>query len=340
MHRDRQATSRWLISQALCFCLLLQGSGIAEATPHLPPEQTFVSRTELEAARPGMGPDPSEAARRRSWSRILEATRNAAENAREMLARWLSEARAEVAAEEAAPARIAQAGGVLPLPPRLMAAFLGSTSRAQGGPPSPPGQGTAPVEKTPPDEIARLAEKATSGEIPLLAGWNLISLPQEPADPDPAAVFAAVSGQLAKVEIYNACDTADPWREYDPADPAGSDLTNVDHRCGIWVKATAAAVLPAGDTPPAATTIELCEGWNLIGFPTGEPRHPHVALSQVAGKWQRIFAYDAFDPEDPWEFFDPAVPDWANDLRLMQIGSASMSWRASAGFTDTTICTG
>ncbi|MCP3910520.1 MAG: hypothetical protein GY713_06170, partial [Actinomycetia bacterium] len=71
---------------------------------------------------------------------------------------------------------------------------------------------------------------------------------------------------------------------------------------------------------PATTTIELCEGWNLIGFPAAEPRHPHVALSSIAGKWQRVFGYDAFDSEDPWEYFDPAVPDWANDLGAMVPG--------------------
>ncbi len=48
---------------------------------------------------------------------------------------------------------------------------------------------------------------------------------------------------------------------------------------------------------PATTTIELCEGWNLIGFPAGEPRHPYAALSSIAGKWERIFGYDAFDSQ-------------------------------------------
>ncbi|MCP3935356.1 MAG: RHS repeat protein, partial [Actinomycetia bacterium] len=113
---------------------------------------------------------------------------------------------------------------------------------------------------------------------------------------------------------------ADPWKTYDPADPAASDLPAVDHRAGMWVKTTAATALPTAGTPPATTTIELCEGWNLIGFPAAEPRHPHAALASIAGKWQRIFAYDAFDPEDPWEYFDPTVPDWANDLRLMVPG--------------------
>ncbi|MCP3998104.1 MAG: RHS repeat protein, partial [bacterium] len=118
----------------------------------------------------------------------------------------------------------------------------------------------------------------------------------------------------------DACDLTDPWKVYDPADPAASDLTAVDHEIGMWVSATAADVLPSDGTLPATTTIELCEGWNLIGFPTAEPRHPYAALASIAGKWQRIFGYDAFDPEDPWEVFSIDVPDWANDLSVMQPG--------------------
>ncbi len=50
MKHYRRTTSCWLISQALCFCLLLQGSGIAQALP-LPPKKIFVSKSELETGR-------------------------------------------------------------------------------------------------------------------------------------------------------------------------------------------------------------------------------------------------------------------------------------------------
>ncbi|MCP4059253.1 MAG: hypothetical protein GY738_18515, partial [Pseudoalteromonas sp.] len=133
-------------------------------------------------------------------------------------------------------------------------------------------------------------------------------------------VLAAIAGDLYKAEAFDACDLADPWKYYDPAEPAASSLTAIDHTMGLWVKATAATLLPLAGTLPATTTIELCEGWNLIGFPAGQPRHPHAALASIAGKWQRVFGYDASDPDDPWEFFDPAIPDWANDLRLMHPG--------------------
>ncbi len=311
MKHYRRTTSCWLISQTLCFCLLLQGSGIAQALP-LSPKKTFVSKSELEATRPE-GAVPGHPVGGGFLARFVDKARTTAGDTGVALERWLEGHGPESNAGTEAPLRVAQANGALPLPVRLMAAVPASSGQGQAAPPKPPGLGDDPVEATPPEELAGLLEKAGTDQIPLVAGLNLISIPEEPADPEPAAVFAAVAGQVGKVKAFDACDPSDPWKVYDPNDPAASDLTAVDPRIGMWVKATSAATLTSEGTLPAATTIELCEGWNLIGFPAGEPRHPYAALASIAGKWQRIFAYDAFDPEDPWE-------SWANDLELMVPG--------------------
>ena len=207
----------------------------------------------------------------------------------------------------------------MPLPARLFPAFL-ALPPPQSGPPTPPGFASGKVEATPSARAAELIEKAGTDEIPLIAGWNLISLPLDPPDPDPAAVFAPIAGQLARVEAHDACDAADPWKLYDPAEPAGNDLTAVTPGMGLWVQVTAATVLPLAGTLPATTDIDLCQGWNHIGFPADQPRAPTAVFSSIAGKWQRLFGHDAFDAADPFEFFDPAVPAWANDLELMRPG--------------------
>ncbi|MCP3937443.1 MAG: hypothetical protein GY708_18980, partial [Actinomycetia bacterium] len=154
MQHYRRSTSSWLISQALCFCLLLQGSGIAQALP-LPPKQSFVSESEFEAARLATIPDSAESTEDRSWPRLLEGVQDSFEEAGNALAHWLRDTWTQ-STEDEAPLRVAQAGGVLPLPPRLMAAFLASSSRSQGGPPSPPDLGSGSVEATPPAELASL----------------------------------------------------------------------------------------------------------------------------------------------------------------------------------------
>ena len=319
MNNHRRTASHWLISQVLCFCLLLQSSGIAQALP-LPPKQVFVSESALNTTPLASVVPDDESGEGGFVRRFVAQAGITAEHAGATLGRWLVEPWTPKAGGHEAPLRVAQAAGSLPLPARLMSVLMAASGRGQAAPPSPPDLGSLQVETTPAAELANLLEKATLEEIPLLAGLNLISIPEEPADSDPMVIFADIVGELGKVTAHNACDLTDPWKVYDPTNPAASDLPTVDHTIGMWVSANAATLLPTDGTLPASTTMELCEGWNLIGFPAGEPRHPHTALASIAGKWQRIFGYDAFDSEDPWEVFSVDVPDWANDLQVMQPG--------------------
>ena len=316
----RRSASFQSLCQALCVCLFLQGSGIAQALP-LPPKKTYLTKHELETARLHRGAQAADRPAEPGFlQRVAAAAWIEAETAGRQIDAWLEDARAASWAEAVEPPlRIARSGGPLPLPARLFPAFL-ALPPPQSGPPTPPGFASGKVEATPSARAAELIEKAGTDEIPLVAGWNLISLPLDPPDSDPAAVFAPIAGQLARVEAHDVCDAADPWKLYDPADAAASDLTAVTPAMGLWVKVTAATVLPLAGTLPATTDVALCQGWNHIGFPADQPRAPTAVFSSIAGKWQRLFGHDAFDIKDPFEFFDPAVPAWANDLELMRPG--------------------
>jgi RHS repeat-associated protein len=191
-----------------------------------------------------------------------------------------------------------------------------------------PTRAPALIPSTPPlppgfkASTGRAAVKALTadGNVPLLSGWNLVSLPTRPVDTSPAAVFGSAGSALRRAYAYDACDPADPWKVYDPTDPAGSDLQSVDEHIGLWVDAASDASLPAPGAPPLGTTIHLCTGWNLIGFPAGQARPVQNALISIAGKYQRVFGYDAADAADPWEVFDVSAPAWANDLQLLKPG--------------------
>lgn len=192
--------------------------------------------------------------------------------------------------------------------------------RAQVTPPlpSPPGQ-VEPVAVRSPG-AQRAVTAGTAEGVAVLAGWNLVSLPASPADPSPAEVFASLGATFRRAYVHDACDTADPWKVYDPADSAGSDLTEVDESDGIWVEATGdAGLLPLGE-PPLSTSIHLCPGWNLVGFPAAQPRPVRSALSSIEGKYIRVLGHEITDPMDPWEIYDVAVPAWANDLRELRPG--------------------
>ena len=167
---------------------------------------------------------------------------------------------------------------------------------------------------------ALLASKSHLDAIPLLGGWNLLSIPEEPTDPDPATVLAPIAGSFSQVFAFDACDPGDPWKLYDPADAAASDLLELDPTKGFWIDATTAASLPSDGTLAPTTSWQLCTGWNLIGYPAGEPRHIRNALQSIEGKYIRAFGFELADPTDPWEIWDIAAPDWANDLTFLRPG--------------------
>jgi len=164
------------------------------------------------------------------------------------------------------------------------------------------------------------ASAAFSANIGLTPGWNLVSIPEEPADTTPASVLTSVAGQYRQAQAYNQCDAADPWKRYDPAGATGNDLTVIDHRIGLWLEMTASTTLQVSGVPPASTSIVLCQGWNLIGYPSTQTRTVPDALASIEGKYSRVFAYDSTDLADPWAVYDVAVPDWANDLQAMTPG--------------------
>lgn len=228
--------------------------------------------------------------------------------------------------EKSPPVEVEILGGGAPLPGDRSAmgegpgvrdpVLLASTIPPPPSIPDMPAASTAPAA---PEPMAAPAAAPSPDAISLLSGWNLISLPKQPDSVDPPAVLASISGSYNVAHAYDAC-SSDPWRTYDPAAPAESSLTAIDHRIGFWVRTTATASLAVSGTEPAETSIQLCQGWNLIGYPLSQPRPVLAALSSIAGRFQRVYGWDPADPADPWEVFDVAVPTWANDLELMQPG--------------------
>ncbi|TFH46952.1 MAG: hypothetical protein E4G94_01265 [ANME-2 cluster archaeon] len=71
-------------------------------------------------------------------------------------------------------------------------------------------------------------------EIDLLRGWNLIgynSLDHQPIND----ALSSISGNFSIVWAYNASDTADHWKKYDPVAPFGNDLEIMEPGKGYWI---------------------------------------------------------------------------------------------------------
>ncbi len=164
-----------------------------------------------------------------------------------------------------------------------------------------------------------VAAEGSSSTMPLAPGWDLVSLPYVPASTDPAVVLSSIASSYDLASTHRACDAVDPDKQYVPGAPGASDLTAIDHTMGLWIHMTKAGALQSSGPRPTHLNLPLCTGWNLIGWAL--PEQPvGVALSSIAGQYSRVLGYDPARPSDPWTIYDPAVPDWANDLRTMQRG--------------------
>jgi hypothetical protein len=84
--------------------------------------------------------------------------------------------------------------------------------------------------------------KPTSTNIDLRTGWNLIgynSLDIQPV----ADALSSISGNYSIVWAYNASDTTDHWKKYDPSVTFGNDLTIVEPGKGYWIMMTSDDIL-------------------------------------------------------------------------------------------------
>ena len=156
-------------------------------------------------------------------------------------------------------------------------------------------------------------------DFDLQPGWNLISLPLVPIDPAPDAVFSSIGGGYDEVHTYEGCDVTDPWKRYIPGGTE-NDLAAMDVQHGYWLHATSSVTLTITGTQPGITTIPLCIGRNLAGYPSQGTRPITEALSSIEGKYTLVYTYDPEDSSDPWKTYEAGAPSWVNDLTAMNPG--------------------
>jgi hypothetical protein len=158
--------------------------------------------------------------------------------------------------------------------------------------------------------------------LPLVMGWNLISLAVLPATLTGTSstvitrVLSSIAGSFDAAYTYDATDPADPWKQYVVAGPpSANDLTAIELGKGYWIQASAPVTLAVSGTVPSTTTIPLVTGWNLVGYPSSTARPVEEALASIAGKYDLVLecpglprAGDPGDPAVPWRHHIPSAP--------------------------------
>ncbi len=158
---------------------------------------------------------------------------------------------------------------------------------------------------------------------PLQAGWNLISIPLVITDTAPSNVFASIAGRYDMAMQYDAFASNARWKVYQPALASQTGgLDSVDLRYGLWLRATEPCTLTVSGLPiTTPAEIPLITGLNLIAYPSLQAREVSDALGSIAGKYVRVYTYQASQPESPWLLYDFTVPPELNSLTRMTPGA-------------------
>lgn len=129
-------------------------------------------------------------------------------------------------------------------------------------------------------EFTTIAEDVpvTTYDIPLNAGWNLISLPLIPTNSAIDAVLGNASSSAEIVWSYEYDENGENpnWYFYNPSNTTGNTLTTMEDGKGYWIYMnTAGNLIGNGSETPegggSPTNYELVEDdWNLIGFKSTE----------------------------------------------------------------------
>ncbi len=132
----------------------------------------------------------------------------------------------------------------------------------------------------------------------LSTGWNLVSWPLDTDVDDIETVLASLGDAVDVVLGFEQGGLT-----WDPDFPVFSNLTEVDHLSGYWIKLNAPATLEITGSRVAATTpIMLNNGWNLVSYLPDLSMPPQTALASIDGPLDVALGFDegylVYDPDD------------------------------------------
>lgn len=148
--------------------------------------------------------------------------------------------------------------------------------------------------------------------IPLINGWNLVSLPILSNSGDAiASVMSNLTGSTYSL-LWGYQGGA--WKMYDPANTGFSDLTTMSAGNGYWMYMNGTGSL--GVTGQAASkTVSMATGWNLVGYNSMTAQSVAAATASFTTNLENVWSYT----NGAWQMYDPANPGFS-DLASLEPG--------------------
>jgi parallel beta-helix repeat protein len=119
----------------------------------------------------------------------------------------------------------------------------------------------------------------------LYEGWNLVSVPFLQSNTNIGSVLSSISGSYNAVQWFNINDINDPWKHNHTSKlPQMNDLDDIDHAKGFWIQVTEPGEILFeyhGTESSVNQTIQLYEGWNMVGYPSLSSHNRTVGLNNL-----------------------------------------------------------
>ena len=139
----------------------------------------------------------------------------------------------------------------------------------------PPGTHDICVVADPDNTIAELDETNNIAcrqievvfSLQLTPGHRFMSFPLTAADDSIGSVLSSIAGCYDYVRWNDPLDAFDHWKSY-VLGRSYNDLARLDNTMGFWINITANCSFTPVGTRPVSTTIDLRQGWNMVGFPS------------------------------------------------------------------------
>ncbi|MCK4458024.1 MAG: right-handed parallel beta-helix repeat-containing protein [Thermoplasmata archaeon] len=126
---------------------------------------------------------------------------------------------------------------------------------------------------------------------PLAPGPNLVSTPLVQSNESIETVLQTM--EYDKAWFFDS--SSKEWKWYMKNKEYRRGLWNLNRTMGVWVNVTRASNLTVTGVVPVQTTIHLCEGWNLVSFPSFSTSYSVAALKVEIGV-TRLEGYDSSHP--------------------------------------------
>jgi hypothetical protein len=149
-------------------------------------------------------------------------------------------------------------------------------------------------------------------EFNMVESWNLISIPCIPKPINTTEILNSINDKIISVHEYNPTSN-DKWRAYNPNLPEWvvQDLELFSRKKGYWINLNQSTNLTINSSTASPNLIDLVQGWNLIGYPTLNPKNITESLQSINQTYDVIYLYNSSD--NSWKEYS-----WNSSKNLSQ----------------------